>query len=141
MAGSHNEHPEVASIGWKYAIHPESYRRADKIIPNLMYNKMGWFFKRKPMSVITKYDKEDIVITHKGFQEVKQHIRNGKPVKAYVRKIRTKPDKVINAVFTQGIKPVRFIYETKKELEGLFKTARGSNSVEEFYRNLKKLKL
>ena len=141
MAGSYNEHPEAASVGWKYAIHPESFRHADKLIPNLMYNKMGWFFKKKPMSVLTKHDKENIVVSHKGFQEVKPYIRNGKPVKGYVRRVKTKPDRIINAVFTQGIKPVRFIYDTKKELEGMFKAASGAKTVEEFYKNLKKIEV
>lgn len=140
IEGSYNEHPEAGSIGWKYVIHPENYRHAGKLIPSLKYNQMGWFFTRKPMSVIKKDDHENIVVTHKQFQEVKGHIRNGKPVKSYIRKIKTKPDRIItNSVFTQGIKPVRFIYETKQELKNMFKASKGSKTVEEFYSKLRAL--
>lgn len=140
IEGSYNEHPEAGSVGWKYVIHPENYRHAEKLIPNLKYNQMGWFFTKRPMSVIKRDDHQNIVVTHKKFQEVRPYIRNGKPVKSYIRKIKAKPDRIIsNSVFTQGIKPVRFIYDTKQELKNLFKATKGSYSVEEFYSKLRAL--
>ena len=137
IAGSYNEHPEARKSGWLYAVNPTHYKR----VKGLKYNGYGWFFNKSADSFIGKDDITNMVISHKTFQEVKGYIRkNGSYVKPYVRQIKTKPDRIVDkAVLTQGIKPVRFIYDTKKEILNFLKDNKGK-TLGAFKRNLSKLR-
>ena len=118
IAGSYNEHPEAYEFGWKYVLHPEHYKRPTNIIENLKYNGYGWFYKKKRRSYLDVSDSTNIIQRKSVEQNVKGYFRkDGVYVKPYIRNKTVKSFvKMKNTVFTQGIKPVRFIYTAKQNI-------------------------
>ena len=126
VAGFYDNHPEAGKNGWIYWTNPKHYKRPIYAINDLRYDGYGWFFNKKPFSFVGRNDHENVVFKYRYKQDVEGYektLKSGKKVKVrpYTRKIRYAPDKVVdNAVFTQGIKPVRFLYDTRQEIKGLF---------------------
>ena len=127
VAGFYDNHPEAGKVGWIYWTNPTHYKRPIYTIPDLRYDGYGWFFNKKGDSFISRFDHEGVVFKYRTTQNVEGYektLKSGKRIKVrpYTRKIRLKPDKSVgeDTVFTQGLKPVRFIYNTKMEIKGLF---------------------
>lgn len=138
LVGEKNSHPEAGKVGWEYALNRENYK-------TLPYSNtgQGWFFTKKPNSIILKNDipihsyvkterivKHQIITIKKGKNAGKTYERN----QPYVK--RTKSSR---SVFSEGIKPIRFIYDTKQEIKRLFDVSKGTSTVEEFRIKLKTL--
>lgn len=138
LVGESNRHPEADKIGWNYATNRDNYKRLTR-----SNTGEGWFFTRKPSSIILK---EDIPIhSYLVNERIVKHqvitVKKGKMAgKTYERhQPYNKKTKSSKSIFTQGIKPVRFIYKTKQELKNLFLASKGATTVEEFYNKLNKL--
>ena len=140
LQGSKNYHPEAGKRGWKYAINRDKYVR----LQSAQFSDVkgyGWFFRKKPDSFLTK---DDIPI-HR-YEKVGQvehkisYIRKdtGKLVE-YTRTYKKKM-KDSKSIFSQGLKPARFIYDTKQEFKNLFKETKGL-TVSELEKKLEIMKL
>lgn len=112
-------HPEAEKkYHWKYQT------RLEKGIPYKLHSggrlvgmeKQGWFFSSKKGTYIDKNDEHPVFI----FKEYKKQIKD-KLGREYTRRVRSQnPVKIKeNTVFTQGLRPLRYFYKTKKELSDL----------------------
>lgn len=144
IAGSYNEHPEARKIGWLYVTNPKHYKRPLNTIPSLKYNGYGWFFY-KGNTYIGNSDYENITFKYSKSQQVSGYtIKHGKRagtfVKPYIRNVKSKPDRVIDyAVFTQGIKPLRYMYDTRIEMQKLLDKCKTISDFNKEIRKLEKL--
>lgn len=121
-AGAFDQHEEASKDNWDYAINRESYiTRA---------GRTGWFFSSED-SYVDKDDEHPVRIVQKRTKRkefVKAHTRKLKngtevSVRRYMRK-RPHGDKEITSVreydkwvFSDGLRPVRFLYRTKEEIK------------------------
>jgi hypothetical protein len=135
LMGEQNGNPDAAAVGWGYALN-----RAE-------YHNGGWYFTRQRTqrtktkdfeeTHIAYVDQSDIypVMEHRTRTytservRVRGYSRNGHYVKTYTRK-RPNPKtseysytvEHKDTVFSKGLKPVRYIYDTKQEIFELFRT-------------------
>lgn len=139
LVGESQPHPEANSISWDYAINKPKYRKLPTR-ENDTFGGLGWFFTRKPNSIMSKNDEP---IHRYAVDEIVVYEQTITTKKGLVYKRRQpyhKKRKGSFSGFSQGIKPIRFIYDTKQEIKNLFKASRGALTVDEFYKNLNKLK-
>ena len=120
--GENNRHPEAKSVGWEYNSKKDAFRTKTG----------GWFFKRYPTrgdeTAIAYLDEEDITPVHsyRVYESTRGRVRGyvtkkGKKVKSYTRhrsktQTRIVPRDNSSIVWSKGLMPVRFIYDTKQEL-------------------------
>jgi len=134
LVGEADKHEEADEVGWEYGMHRDRYVRG------------GWFFKRENSQRTKGESYEE---THKAYVDmsdeypvveqrhkvyvsergkVKGYTRkDGRYVRSYTRK-RANPKvseydyQVVhkNSVFSRGLKPTRYIYNTKQEIYTLF---------------------
>ena len=138
LEGEVNPHPESTKIGWNYAINKTKYKRLPSREKD-MFGGEGWFFTRKPNSVLTR---KDSTVHRYAVDEIvvyEQTITTKNGLVYTRRQPYHKKRKGSFSAFTSGIKPVRFIYNTKQELKNLFTASKGSLTVEEFREKLAKL--
>lgn len=116
LVGSVMPNPDASKRGWQYMVHKENYK--------LHNSGWGWFFSSDKNPYIDM-DDEHPVIVNKEFRSVEYvepYFRNGNPVSGYIRHntrvkaFRQRP----NTVFSSGLYPIRFIYDTKQEIRELF---------------------
>lgn len=106
LKGLENPHPEASKIGWNYAINRHKYFKAYK--RQGYGKKLGWSFKlENPSNQFV--GKDDI---YRPFTKKVIKNANGVTVKYYQQK-----RDWIAWVHTQGIKPVRAFYNTKREFQ------------------------
>ncbi len=124
LVGEQNKHPDADYAGWSYAINRNRYKR----LPSMYYSNTkgyGWFFTRKPTSFVSKSDVDIHQYTRDEIVKVQQHIVVKRGKRAGTEYDRMQPyhkkSQSSRSIFTQGIKPVRFIYDTTQEIRGLFK--------------------
>lgn len=127
LQGTFEPHPEAGDIGWNYAVNGIKY---------INYGgKRGFIFKEKDsgngkrgMRLSQYLDENDIA----GLYERREYVSDTQWVKGYTRKdgtvvkryVRTRPKEKTNLyyqfkpnrIFSQGLKPVRFIYDTKQQI-------------------------
>ena len=133
LVGEANEHEEASAVGWRYAINRELYTKGG-----------GWFFDRYPTrgdeTSIAYVDANDItpVISKTTRTSNSQWVsgytrKDGVVVKRYHRK-RANPKTTTyererrGIVWSRGLVPVKFIYNTKQELReilDLFRSYKG----------------
>lgn len=128
LAGDADKNPDAKKIGWKYAINKDKYQRriggygggAEKL--GFIFTKKGTYLDENDLNpVYTKHPqpirsatKEAKIITVKGYTDSR-----GRTVESYVKQIDTLPKAykpLRNKVLSQGIKPVRYIYATRVNL-------------------------
>ena len=126
LVGYQNPHKQAHKYGWEYAINASNYRyrryRPDGIVrPNA-----GWFF-RYGDSYLDVNDEYPINKTDK-FVPEKQWVRTKSPrykVFGYSRRFRGKQSEKVpqdkNSAFSEGLKPLRFFYDTKNEFNRIFR--------------------
>lgn len=128
LVGENDKHQQSGQIGWKYAVHKDKYVRARKT-PRAKRSKLGFIFNLKG----TYLDKNDLTsfyrksykkveplvhrVYYKGYTDGLGRKREGywKTVTRH-EKTYTYVNKVTNAVFSQGLKPIRYIYDTRVNL-------------------------
>lgn len=121
ILGSLKEHPEADDVGWIYKTRIHQGRTYKKHSGSKLvgFEKEGWFFSSKKGTFISKND-EHPVITRKERLHV-EHInpKNGTP---YIRTRRIRSGERVkqNTVFSQGLYPVRYFYNTKIEFTKIF---------------------
>lgn len=140
LVGEAHRHPEASKIGWQYGVNREKYVS----LPKTKTGK-GWIFTRKPTSTVLKDDvpihrywTERIIFVNQviTIKKGKNAGKTYKRVQPYHRKTKTS-----HSVFSEGMKPVRYIYDTKQELNGLFRAGKGSLTVDQFYKKLHDIEL
>ena len=110
IKGRDNPHPEAGNVGWSYANRIGAYFKTYKR-PN--YGKLkGWTFELvdDDRQLVTK---DDHTVTDSMFTKYTYKTKMGTVTKYYRRGTRT--DK--NWVHTSGIRPVRALYNTKREFK------------------------
>lgn len=131
LVGEEMPHEEASRIGWDYAINEPDYVNYG--------DKRGWFFKPDENTYI---DRNDIEIKYKrsykkGTAKAYSPVLNSKypnreaflqeETNFYSRDVWA--GETTKTVFSQGIEPVRYIYETKQELLDIFETSRGNMTI------------
>lgn len=131
------KHPEANKIGWNYAGNADKYKKIGE--------RYGWIFERKNNHYVSE---DDWVIP----KESKFQTSYRERVRFYFRKDRTyvksytrtrphgpklKSDK--NLVFSSGLKPIRYIYDSKQKIREFVDLNEGI-SMKEFIEELKELK-
>lgn len=127
LVGYQNPHKQAHKYGWEYAINASNYRyrryRPDGIVrPNA-----GWFF-RYGDSYLDINDEFPIKKVYRYVSE-KQWVRTRAPrykIHGYTRR---RPKTIItekvledrNSAFSEGLKPLRFFYDTKNEFNRIFR--------------------
>lgn len=127
LVGESNPHPEATKLGWSYAINKQSYRFA-KASPESM-SKLGFIFHKSN----TYLDENDI---NPLYRRSYKHIK-GKVYRVYVKEYTDKLGrhrggywKTVERkekdyeyhywykqwVHSQGLKPLRYVYDTKRNL-------------------------
>lgn len=131
LVGEQAEHPEASKVGWEYAINEPDYINYG--------DRRGWFFKPNENSYI---DIHDIEIKYKRSFK-KGTAKAYSPVlsseypnrEAFLEDNKNYYSSDVTAgettktVFSQGIEPVRYIYETKQEIIDIFETSKGNISI------------
>lgn len=141
LKGKYNPHPESVEakvdgfkVGWNYAVHlndsrPITFRNqyGKKVTMNVpyyikKYGKTGFVFKKKAGKYIDREDLIFPIVKKVQYNWVKGYTRkNGTRVKPYTRK--SNKERIITSkseyVLSEGIKPVRFIYDAKQEVRRL----------------------
>ena len=122
--------PIKQKVRWEYAVNRHKYRtvmlknrynQRVKVTQPCYFvkdNHLGFVFKKRKDSYIDADDIQFHNVLEAKASWVKGYPRNGKQVKAYVRyhkDLRTYTTKN-TYVFSQGLTPVRFIYNAKKEI-------------------------
>ena len=123
--------------GWKYAVNRDKYKTVYLKTENsknqrvkvtqpcyiTKSGKRGFVFKKTKNSYIDKNDVEFHNEYTTKYSWVKGYPRNGKEVKAYIRYHKDKRTYATKTtyVLSTGLKPVRFIYRAKKEIQKMMK--------------------
>lgn len=122
ILGAQKRHPEAKSIGWKYKTRlkkgkPFKVHSGSRFVG---LEKSGWFFSSKKGTFISARD-EHPVLTYKQ-RTITEHIE-AKDGKVYdrTRRVRSFVGVKQNTVFTQGLYPVKYFYNTKQEFKKIFK--------------------
>jgi len=122
ILGSQKPHPEADDVGWIYKTRLLQGRPYKKHSGSRFVGleKEGWFFSSKKGTFISSRD-EHPVLTMKE-KTLTEHIES-KDGKVYDRTRRVRYGRGVkeNTVFSQGIYPVRYFYNTKQEFKKIFK--------------------
>ena len=128
LAGESDKNPDAKKIGWKYAIHRDKYQTRKAGFGGAI-ERLGFIFQKKGSYLdendltpvyskkaypINGAEKESRIITVKGYIDSR-----GRIVESYSKKIDSLPKAykpLKDRVLSQGIKPVRYIYATRVNL-------------------------
>lgn len=134
---------DASAVGWNYAsrLNEGRYVRMKKT------GNLGWIFERKDDHYV---DSDDWIIPKTSkFQvsereRVRWYFRIGKDgkrhlVKSYTRKRRKPKYRNKNLVFTTGLKPTRYIFDTKQKIRSFIDLNRGAD-IKAFIEELQNLK-
>lgn len=117
LVGKEKPHPEASKIGWGYMTRPEHYISAHTTIDRSGGLKTGFVFKNDKTNYL---DKEDTyIIRQSGIK--KYQLKKTGEIKVYG------PYRyfVDNYILSSGLKPVRYIYDTKMAMKRLIKENKG----------------
>lgn len=123
LVGKANKHPEAGKVGWDYAINEDDYKRRSN-------GKTGWFFR--PQGLDRYIDKDDIAEIYK--RSFKAEGNKPFSIEYYDRygngggglwKTNRIAGSTAKVVFSSGIKPVRYLYNTKLEIVRLINSCNG----------------
>lgn len=148
LVGENQRHEEASAIGWKYALNRDLYTKGG-----------GWFFNRYPTrgdeTAIAYLDQKDItpVVSVTEYVSERGRVRGyvtktGKKVRGYTRKRAVPKTKSYqktstSTVWSKGLAPVKFIYNTKQELRNildLFRSWKGGKiTTEEVFNKIDEL--
>ena len=133
--GQYNPHPDAGEKGWVYAINSMRYKSRNGV--------RGWFFRDKG-TYIDEKDETNVVFANPNAEMrswVNPHTRNGKPVKGYFRFNKGQAPVKTDLVFSAGLVPTRFMYDSKEQIRNAIDKARQSdgNQVEAFRKYLNEL--
>lgn len=124
LVGKENPHPESSKISWEYAVNESNY--------TTIINKNGFIFKDRKDNYI---DKDDYRLI-KRYSGVKKYTsKKTGEIKVYGPYKLNKPI-ITNSILSSGLKPVRYIYETKRDMKRLIKENKGK-SIKEIRKALK----